>query len=201
MVHGPAYAGGCELALHCDFRVAADPARFAMPLAKLGLVVPFPLGQKLVEIIGPAYTRQILLTGQPVDARSDIYSAALVIHESLTCQLPYVSGKKLCELCPEAMPALQDLLDQCLRPNPNERPPSAVEVYLRLQELGKASGILLLPPGAMDRLVAARQAESMQPTVMYQPSKGRLTKVLLWGGLGLAALGLLGWLAWYVWLR
>ena len=68
MVHGPAYAGGCELALHCDFRVAADPARFAMPLAKLGLVVPFPLGQKLVEIIGPAFTRQILLTGQSVDA-------------------------------------------------------------------------------------------------------------------------------------
>ena len=69
MVHGAAYAGGCELALHCDFRVAADVTRFAMPLAKLGLVVLFPLGQKLVEIIGPAFTRQTLLTGQPVDAR------------------------------------------------------------------------------------------------------------------------------------
>jgi len=31
--------------------------------------VPFALGQKLVEIIGPAFTRQILLTGQPVDAQ------------------------------------------------------------------------------------------------------------------------------------
>src|SRR5213079_3524618 len=106
----------------------------------------------------------------------------------LTGQLPYVSGKKLSELCPEATPALQDLLDQCLRPNPAERPPSAVEVYLRLQELGKASGILLLPPGAMDRLVAARQAESMQPTVAYQPKTGRLRK-LLWAGFGLLALG------------
>src|SRR5207245_1869099 len=70
MVHGAAYAGGCELALHCDFRVAADVARFAMPLARIGLVVPFALGQKLVEIIGPAFTRQILLTGPPVDARA-----------------------------------------------------------------------------------------------------------------------------------
>jgi len=153
-------------------------------------------------IIGtPRYMSPEQLAGQPVDARSDIYSAALVIHEGLTCQLPYVSGKKLCELCPETMPALQELLDQCLRPNPNERPASAIEVYLRLQELGKASGILLLPPGAMDRLVAARQSESLQPTVIYQPPKGQLLKRLLWGGLGVGLLGLLGWLAWYLWLR
>jgi len=69
MVHGDAFAGGCELALHCDLRVAADRARFAMPLARLGIVVPFPLGQKLVEIVGPAAAREILLTARPFDAR------------------------------------------------------------------------------------------------------------------------------------
>jgi enoyl-CoA hydratase/carnithine racemase len=69
MVQGAAYAGGCELALHCDLRVAADVAKFAMPLAKIGLVVPFVLGQKLVEILGPAYTRQLLFTGDPFDAK------------------------------------------------------------------------------------------------------------------------------------
>jgi len=69
MVHGDAFAGGCELALHCDLRIAAEPARFAMPLARLGLVVPFTLGQKLVEIIGPAHARHLLLTGRPVTAR------------------------------------------------------------------------------------------------------------------------------------
>jgi enoyl-CoA hydratase/carnithine racemase len=69
MVHGDALAGGCELALHCDLRVAAEPARLGMPLARIGLVVPFALGQKLVEIIGPSYTRQLLFTGQPIPAR------------------------------------------------------------------------------------------------------------------------------------
>ena len=68
MVHGDAIAGGCELALHCDLRVAADVARFGMPLARIGLVIPFPLGQKLVEIIGPAQTRQLLFTGRLLDA-------------------------------------------------------------------------------------------------------------------------------------
>jgi len=68
MVQGDAYAGGCELALHCDLRIVADHVRFAMPLARIGLIVPFVLGQKLVEIVGPANTREILLTGQPVTA-------------------------------------------------------------------------------------------------------------------------------------
>src|SRR5262245_55865500 len=69
MVQGDAYAGGCELALHCDLRLVADHARFAMPLARIGLSVRFVLGPRLVECVGPASTRQIRLTGQPAEAR------------------------------------------------------------------------------------------------------------------------------------
>jgi serine/threonine protein kinase len=146
----------------------------------------------------PRYMSPEQLAGQPVDARSDIYSAALVIHEALTRELPYVRGKKLTELCTDATPALQDLLDQCLKPNPGERPGSAVEVYLRLQELGKASGILLLPPGAMDRLIAARQGESSNTTVEFDPKKARLARLLLWGGIALLA-ALAAAAAWRFW--
>src|SRR5205807_369639 len=106
------------------------------------------------------------LAGAPVDARSDLYSAALVLHEALTEQMPFITGKSLQELCPEAPAPLADLLSQCLRPNPNDRPKSAVEVYLRLQELGKASGILLLPPGVMDKLVASRLKEPAPASTM-----------------------------------
>ena len=115
----------------------------------------------------PRYMSPEQLAGNPVDARSDLYSIAVVIHEALTGQVPYVSGKKLLDYCPDASPQLQTLLDQCLKPNPADRPASAIEVYLRLQELGKASGILLLPPGAMDKLVASRQAT--EPTIAYTP--------------------------------
>jgi serine/threonine-protein kinase len=142
----------------------------------------------------PRYMSPEQLAGNPVDARSDLYSAALVIYEALTGQLPYVSNRKLVELCPEASPALQELLEHCLQPNPNDRPASAVEVYLRLQELGKASGVLLLPPGAMDKLLAARQVAS-EPTTTYVPSSLRSTawrrRMLI--GLGALLLALLIW--------
>jgi tRNA A-37 threonylcarbamoyl transferase component Bud32 len=116
----------------------------------------------------PRYMSPEQLGGQPVDARSDLYSAALVLTEALTNQLPYIGSKRLCELCPSATPALQELLEQCLRPNPDDRPQSAVEVYLRLQELGKASGILLLPPGALEKIAKDRPRPA-DPTVAYVP--------------------------------
>jgi eukaryotic-like serine/threonine-protein kinase len=131
----------------------------------------------------PRYMSPEQLAGQPLDARSDIYSAAVVIHEALTGQLPYLGGKKLRELCPEATVPMQELLDQCLKPSPQERPESALEVYLRLQELGKASGVLLLPPGALEKLAASRLkgAEDPRPpepatTQALAPRPGSLPK-------------------------
>src|SRR5262249_17517348 len=69
-VQGDAIAGGCELALHCDLRVAADTARFAMPLARIGIAVPVTLTWKLVDTIGAAATKALVFTGDPVDAEA-----------------------------------------------------------------------------------------------------------------------------------
>ena len=69
-VQGDAIAGGCELALHCDLRVGGDTARFAMPLARLGIAVPIALTWKLVDTIGAAPTKELLFTGEAVGAEA-----------------------------------------------------------------------------------------------------------------------------------
>jgi enoyl-CoA hydratase/carnithine racemase len=70
VVQGDAIAGGCELALHCDLRVAGDSARFAMPLARIGLAVPVTLTWKLVDAIGAAKTCELLFGGEAVSAET-----------------------------------------------------------------------------------------------------------------------------------
>src|SRR5437016_6255702 len=61
----------------------------------------------------PRYMAPEQLAGHILDARTDLYSAAVVLFEALTGQLPYVCGKRLRELCPSAQPELESLLEQC----------------------------------------------------------------------------------------
>jgi enoyl-CoA hydratase/carnithine racemase len=69
-VQGDAVAGGCELALYCDLRVAADNARFSMPLGRIGLAVPATLAWKLIDVAGVAKTYEMLFTGEAVGAET-----------------------------------------------------------------------------------------------------------------------------------
>ncbi len=68
VVHGDAIAGGNELALHCDLVVASEKARFGMSLAQVGLAPNWFLAKKLMEVLGPVTTREMLLLGDPLPA-------------------------------------------------------------------------------------------------------------------------------------
>ena len=68
VVQGDAIAGGNELALHCDLVVASERARFGMSLAQVGIAPNWFLAKKLMEILGPVITREMLLLGDPLPA-------------------------------------------------------------------------------------------------------------------------------------
>jgi enoyl-CoA hydratase/carnithine racemase len=68
VVQGDAIAGGNELALHCDLVLASDDARFGMSLPQVGLAPNWFLAKKLMEVLGPVTTREMLLLGDPLPA-------------------------------------------------------------------------------------------------------------------------------------
>src|SRR5436190_5365983 len=65
-IHGAALGAGCQLAVVCDLAVAADDARLGIPSARLGVLVPFEIVQRLVVAVGPKRAGDILLTGRAV---------------------------------------------------------------------------------------------------------------------------------------
>lgn len=68
MVQGYCIGGGCELALACDFRFSDTNGHFGITPAKLGLVYSLDATKQLVDLVGPANAKYILLSGRHVKA-------------------------------------------------------------------------------------------------------------------------------------
>jgi enoyl-CoA hydratase/carnithine racemase len=68
-VDGPAVGGGCAIALSCDLRLCSPRARFGVPIARtLGNCLSMANVARLVDCVGTARARDLLLTGRLVDA-------------------------------------------------------------------------------------------------------------------------------------
>lgn len=68
-VNGYALGGGCELALACDLRVAAERAKFGFPETGLGIMPAAGATQRLPRIVGLGRAKELILTGEIIDAQ------------------------------------------------------------------------------------------------------------------------------------
>ena len=79
LIKGACVGGGCEFTTACDIRIAADNARFGVPIARLGLPVGFREMRRLVRLIGPAKTMELLLTADLIPA-AEAHRLGLINH-------------------------------------------------------------------------------------------------------------------------
>jgi enoyl-CoA hydratase/carnithine racemase len=68
-INGFALGGGCELAMACTLRLAAETAKLGLPEVKLGLIPGFGGTQRLSRLVGKGRALQVILTGDPIDAQ------------------------------------------------------------------------------------------------------------------------------------
>ncbi len=64
MIRGVCVGGGVGITLNCDLRIASEDARFSVPAAKLGLGYGYGGLKQLVDIVGPAYAKEIFFTAR-----------------------------------------------------------------------------------------------------------------------------------------
>ncbi len=77
-IAGYALGGGCEVALCCDFRIAAENAVFGLPEIKLGIIPGGGGTQRLPRLIGLGPAVKMIMTGETIDARESL--AAGLVH-------------------------------------------------------------------------------------------------------------------------
>jgi enoyl-CoA hydratase len=68
MIRGWCIGGGVAIAICCDLRIAAEDARFGIPAARLGLGYGVAGVKKLVDLVGPSFTKEIFFTARHFSA-------------------------------------------------------------------------------------------------------------------------------------
>jgi len=69
MIRGYCIGGGVSVALSCDLRIAAEGAKFGVPAAKLGLGYEAKGVRKLMDVVGPAFAKEIFFTARQFTAQ------------------------------------------------------------------------------------------------------------------------------------
>jgi len=108
-VNGYALGGGCELAMACTLRIAADNAKLGLPEISLGIMPGFGGTQRLNRLAGRAATLEMSLSGKPIDAER-AYTLGLVTQVVPSKGLTESVASLATSLCDAAPIAVSNIL-------------------------------------------------------------------------------------------
>jgi enoyl-CoA hydratase/3-hydroxyacyl-CoA dehydrogenase len=129
-VNSIAFGGGCELAMACDFRIAAESATFGQPEINLGIIPGFGGTQRLPRLVGEAKALEMNLTGDPIDAyeahRVGLANQVVPDHELFDTALAW--ARKLSQQAPIA---IEEIKRRSHRPDLDEGLATEAEGFAR----------------------------------------------------------------------
>src|SRR3954454_8019307 len=110
-VNSIALGGGCELAMACDFRIAAESATFGQPEINLGIIPGFGGTQRLARLVGEAKALEMNLIGEPISADEayeyGLANRVVADHELFDAALAW--GRKYAGQAPVALQQIKEV--------------------------------------------------------------------------------------------
>ena len=122
MINGYCIGGGLNLAACTDIRVASDKSRFAMPAAKLALGYPFDAIRRLMNAVGPAYSKQLMFSAESINAETAFrigFIQEVVPEDKLKSRVDYLAGT-IAANAPLTVKAMKFIATQVMNPDLSE---------------------------------------------------------------------------------
>ncbi|AYF44957.1 MULTISPECIES: enoyl-CoA hydratase-related protein [unclassified Halobacteriovorax] len=113
-VNGYALGGGCELAMHCDFIIAGDSAKFGQPEIKIGTTPGAGGTQRLTRAIGKSKAMMLAMTGEMIEAKQalDWGLVAKVVPSTTLMQETYETAKNIANKAPVAIKLIKESVNK-----------------------------------------------------------------------------------------
>jgi enoyl-CoA hydratase len=113
-VNGFALGGGCELAMACTLRIAAENAKFGQPEVNLGLIPGYAGTQRLPRIVGPGVAADLILTGRTIDAEQALRIGLVsqVVPQAELLETAHKTASQILKKGPVAIRAAMEAIDR-----------------------------------------------------------------------------------------
>lgn len=120
VINGPAMGAGLELALACDIRIGSEKAKMGIPVGKLGITLNNKFAKRLVDLIGPSATKDLVYTGRIYKAEEAFKAGMLnyLVAEKDLNKFAIRMGKLVAGMSPSSLLAVKESVAECINSVP-----------------------------------------------------------------------------------
>lgn len=122
LLNGPAMGAGLELALACDLRIGTNHTKLGIPVGKLGITLNHKFSKRLVDLIGPSKTKDLVFTGRIYSAEEGLSSGLLnyLVQEDDLSDFSSNLLNMIISMSPDSLKAVKSSVADCLNFSPSE---------------------------------------------------------------------------------